>query len=140
LAQSYEPEEGKEQEASGKGQELLTYNDPLLSRQTYLQTILYPDALDACTRNGNKKVSVAIVDSAFDTSHEDFGSNIIAKKDIANKDDDVNPPFGKDTDMERAHGTYSAGIIGASSNNGLGVMSIGSDAVKISLYKAAKDG
>jgi hypothetical protein len=72
---------------------VLTYNDPLYSKQTYLQAIDYGQFIKQCNWNDiSKKINVAIIDSAFDIHHEDLGTNIAGMKDVADKDDDVTPP------------------------------------------------
>lgn len=62
----------------------------------------------------NKKfnnIKIGIVDSGFDTGHEDLNIKFATKsnKDVNNKDD---------------HGTHVAGIIGATANNGKGIAGI----------------
>jgi len=52
------------------------YNDPLQKKQSYLQTIKYDEAEKLCSRNSNKKITIAIVDSAFEIDHEDLKTNI----------------------------------------------------------------
>ena len=115
------------------------YNDPLVTKQTYLDTIWYPQALNSCNWDSNQIIKVAVVDSAFETDHEDLTSPIKATQDIANKDSNVDPPFGKTEDSERAHGTYSAWIIWAQTNNQKGVISIAWSSSELFLYKAAHD-
>lgn len=119
---------------------VVTYNDPLYSKQTYLQAIDYGQFIKQCNWNDiSKKINVAIIDSAFDIHHEDLGTNIAGMKDVADKDDDVTPPWNKTRNTDWKHGTFSAGIIGATSNNEKGVMSIAGDVVNMYLYKAASD-
>jgi hypothetical protein len=43
-----------------------------LEKQEYLQTIHYADAFQICEKTNQKKVKVAVIDSAFDMNHEDF--------------------------------------------------------------------
>lgn len=115
------------------------FSDPLYPKQTYLNTIGFQEAISSCTWNPSKTVSVAIIDSAFDLSHEDLKKNIVFQKDVANDDDDAGPPFGQVNNKDRAHGTYSAGIIGATTDNEKGLMSVPANSLKVSVYKATSD-
>jgi serine protease len=69
---------------------------------------------------GNTQIKVAIVDDAVLTTHPDLIPNLIAGYDVADND---NNPMPNTTDM--SHGTHVAGIVGAATNNGQGVASIG---------------
>jgi|GEM_PF-1058775 len=95
-----------------------------------------PEAWDIQT--GNQNVVVAVLDSGVDYNHEDLAANIwINSKEIPDNgvDDDGNgyiddrrgwncvrnnnDPFDDDY-----HGTHVAGIIGATGNNGIGVVGV----------------
>jgi hypothetical protein len=91
------------------------FNDPLEDKQSYLDTIQFARAEELCPSNNNKKkIRIAIIDSAFETNHEDLGENVAYTKDVAHGDTNIRPP----TDNEEwHHGTFSAGIIGATTNN-----------------------
>ncbi len=84
-------------------------------------------------QKGNPKIKIAVLDNGVDVSHPDLKSQIVAKIDLANGDDDPTPP--KKT-MDWSHGTHVSGLASATTNNGIGVASIGFNtsliAVKIS--------
>lgn len=69
---------------------------------------------------GNTQVKVAIVDDAVLTTHPDLVPNLLAGYDVADNDANAMP---NETGM--SHGTHVAGIVSASTNNGVGIASIG---------------
>lgn len=69
---------------------------------------------------GNASIKVAIVDDAVQTNHPDLMANMLPGRDVADGDNNPNPP-----DVNYYHGTHVAGIAGAVSDNGIGVASIG---------------
>lgn len=69
---------------------------------------------------GNSSVVVAVVDDAVQTTHPDLQNVCLPGRDVSDQDNDPNPP-----DNTFDHGTHVAGIIGAQTNNGTGVASIG---------------
>jgi subtilisin family serine protease len=69
---------------------------------------------------GNSAIKVAVVDDAVQTTHPDLTNVCLAGRDVASNDNDPNPP-----DATFDHGTHVAGIVGAQTNNGLGIASIG---------------
>ncbi|MDD3876925.1 MAG: PKD domain-containing protein [Bacteroidales bacterium] len=69
---------------------------------------------------GSTNVKVAVVDNAVQTNHPDLAANMLAGWDVADNDNDPNPPA---TTWD--HGTHVAGIASAATNNGVGVASIG---------------
>ncbi len=80
---------------------------------------------------------IAIVDNAVLVTHEDLAENYIIGRDVADNDDDPNPPtnhglFG--------HGTRVAGIACARTNNGIGVASIGWNNQLMAIKSAADIG
>ena len=106
-----------------------TPNDPFYSSQ---QNLEQPsdhdiDVTRAWAKNtGSSNVRVAVVDTGIDYHNPylgaGFGSTAIKVKggyDYANSDNDP-----MDDDINTSHGTVSAGIIGALSNNGFGVAGI----------------
>jgi len=130
----------------------LTPNDPSYNSSTQwgLFKINAANAWNVST--GSPSVVVAVVDDAVQTNHPDLSANIwinageianngidddgngyiddVQGYDVADNDNDPNPP---NTTFD--HGTHVAGIIGARSNNGVGVASIGYS-VKIMAVKS----
>lgn len=86
---------------------------------------------------GCNNVVIAIVDDAVRTTHEDLVNKIVGQKDVADNDNNANPP-GWATNSVFTHGTHVAGIAGAETNNGVGIASLG---FNTSLYaiKCTKD-
>lgn len=104
-------------------------NDPLLKKDNTDPLMLAKvyDAFDIF-RNGGAKI--AIIDNAFLTSHEDLTGGLIHQRDMADQDDNVNPPFIPNptpfrTHQAFSHGTHIAGIIGGRTDNGKGIASVG---------------
>ncbi|MFV1884604.1 MAG: S8 family serine peptidase, partial [Balneola sp.] len=107
-------------------------NDESLSEQWSLNIIGAFDAWDIET--GSESIDVAIVDDAFDIWHEDLSGKIEKVWDIANNDGDVSPDVIEDT-----HGTRVAGVSGATTDNGIGMASIGRN-IDLILVKHTTDG
>jgi subtilisin family serine protease len=91
-----------------------TPNDTLYSSEWHLGKIATPLAWDLT--QGNSSVIVAVVDTGVDGSHPDLVNKTIPGYNAYNNNSDTSDVYG--------HGTMIAGIIGAESNNGLGVSSI----------------
>lgn len=115
---------------------------------------------------GSTSVTVAIVDNAINIAHEDLTANVWTNPnetdgnifdddlngytndmhgwDVADNDNNPNPPSGITASSFFNHGTHCAGIASASTNNSKGVASIGYNvkiiAVKCSKNNAADDG
>lgn len=83
-----------------------------------LWIISAPQAWDIST--GNTEITVAVVDDAVLTTHPDLIPNLLPGYDVADGDNDPMPNVAA-----MSHGTHVAGIIGAATNNGQGVASIG---------------
>lgn len=97
---------------------LVTPNDPIYaSGQWDLQTVEAPAAWDLTT--GSASVLVAVIDTGVSASHPDLAGKVTAGYDFANNDSDPTDDFAPS-----GHGTKVAGIIGAASNNGVGVAGI----------------
>ena len=88
-------------------------NDPLYP-SWYLQKI---DAANAwLITTGNNNITIAILDSGIEATHEDLASRIVPGRNIYNNNNDTGDVFW--------HGTAVAGVAGAASNNGIGVASV----------------
>ena len=88
------------------------------NNQWHLWRINAQDAWDLT--NGDPQIVVAIVDDAVLVTHPDLAPNLVAGFDVADNDND---PMPNESGM--THGTHVAGIAGASTNNGVGIASIG---------------
>lgn len=105
-------------------------------------------AMDAWNLStGDTQIKIAIVDNAVSTVHEDLVSNIWVNSaeipgngldddlngyvddyqgfDVADSDENPNPPASAGASSPFTHGTHCAGIASASTNNGVGIASIG---------------
>lgn len=75
-----------------------------------LEAIYAPSAWD---NNGSlTKVKIGIIEFGFYTNHEDLNIAVADKKDNVGREDNIN------------HATHVAGIIGATTNNGIGVSGV----------------
>ncbi len=116
-----------------------TPNDPQWTNQWHVRTITADLAWD---RSFGSPVTVAIIDTGLETSHPDLAGNVWVNSDeIPNNgiDDDLNgrvddrngydfvllDPIPDDAD---GHGTACAGIVGAVTNNAVGVAGIAPNA------------
>ena len=72
---------------------------------------------------GNENIKIAVVDNAVGTSHLDL--SIFKQRDVADNDDDANPPLTYSQNSSWSHGTHCAGLATASINNALGIASLG---------------
>ncbi len=101
------------------------------SGQYNLHRINAPMAWDIS--KGSTAVKVAIVDNAIDINHPDLAGNVSSSRDVADNDNNPVPPSNL-----LDHGTHVAGIVGAVTNNGVGISSIGYNC-KIIAVKATPD-
>ncbi|HEX8235861.1 MAG TPA: S8 family serine peptidase [Abditibacteriaceae bacterium] len=111
-------------------------NDPRLGQQYALNKIKAPTAWDSTT--GDSGVVVAVIDTGVDYTHPDLSANMWRNPgEIAgnSKDDDnngyIDDVYGIDAENgdtdpldDDDHGTHCAGVIGAASNNGVGISGI----------------
>ena len=72
---------------------------------------------------GSTNVKIAVVDNAIYTSHEDL--DVYLQRDVADNDNDATPPSNT---YAWSHGTHCSGLATASTNNGVGIASLGADA------------
>jgi len=84
---------------------------------------------------GNTEIVVAVLDNAIDVNHPDLQNKIVSQIDLGNGDSDPSPP---EATYIWSHGTHGAGLIGAETDNGIGVASIGYD-VSIMAVKLGDD-
>lgn len=104
-------------------------NDPWYASQSGPQMVDAPDAWEIT--KGNSDVTIAICDSGIKYDHEDLAANMDDSvynhgHDFINDDPDPYPrTFTNDGDKEiEDHGTRTAGIVGAVTNNDVGVAGI----------------
>jgi hypothetical protein len=88
-------------------------NDPLFPRQAALANIHAPEAWEISTGGD---VSIAILDTGVSPTHLDLKNKLMPGYDFLNRDNDPRDDDG--------HGTYTAGVAGASSDNNLGVAGV----------------
>lgn len=96
--------------------------------QWNLHKIDAQNAWDVTT--GSTSIVVAIVDNAIQTTHIDLAANMVAGRDVADNDNDPNPP-----NINFSHGTHVAGIVAATTDNGTGKAAIGFN-IKVMPVKA----
>ncbi|QHQ28189.1 serine protease [Xanthomonas albilineans] len=102
----------------------LHYNDPYVDMQ---RGFVATNAAAAQVWSQGQDVEVAIVDTGADTAHPDLRGRLRIVRDLVAAD-----PTAFDRDP---HGTEVAGIIGAGSNNHLGIVGIAPKAM-LDVYKA----
>ncbi|MBI5701244.1 S8 family serine peptidase [Candidatus Saganbacteria bacterium] len=107
----------------------LTPNDQYFSLQYGLAKISCEAGWDATT--GTSEVIVGIVDTGVNYNHADLAGKIILGYDYSNSDSDPMDDNG--------HGTHLAGIIGASTNNSVGIAGVNWN-VKILAVKSLDSG
>ena len=73
---------------------------------------------------GLSSIVVAVTDDAIVTSHPELVNKLVPGRDVAEGTNDPNPVAGGATG---AHGTHVSGIVGAETNNSIGIASIGFD-------------
>jgi subtilisin family serine protease len=97
-------------------------NDPLFAKQWGLTQIHAPEAWARGVKGAG--VTIAIVDTGADLNHPDLQSKLVTGTDIVAGKRDC-PPGPQD---ENGHGTHTAGIAAAATNNGIGVAGTAPDA------------
>ncbi|NBI27920.1 peptidase S8 [Chengkuizengella sp. YPA3-1-1] len=94
---------------------IFTPNDPLYHSDQY-----GPQIMDAETawgiEQGNSSVVVAVIDTGVQGDHEDLQGKVIPGYDFIDNDNDPSDEHG--------HGTHVAGVVGAITNNGIGVAGV----------------
>lgn len=105
-------------------------NDPGYTSQYHLGKLKAPEAWDIT--KGNVSITVAIVDDAVEINHPDLAANVVPGWDVVDNDNNPTPPS-----LSYDHGTHVAGIVGAVSDNGIGIASIGLNKAKIMGIRAS---
>ncbi len=103
-------------EVDGIVQATFTPNDPEFSLHQYAPQIIQADKAWDITR-GSPEVLVAVVDTGVDYTHPELDGKVVLGYDFVNDDSDPMDDNG--------HGTHVAGIIAATTNNGVGIASVG---------------
>ena len=127
---------------------LIDPNDPRFQEQTYMHHLNLPEAWDEIKgSDGMPPIVVAIVDAGGEWRHEDLRANVWTNPgeipDNGLDDDDngyiddlhgINPGNGDDTNNdptaavagldESDHGTAVAGVVGAVTDNGIGIAGV----------------
>ncbi len=93
--------------------ELPVPNDPYLDRQWALNQIRMPQLWQITT--GSPEILVAVLDTGIDQSHADLEGKVLAEANFTGS------PTPGDI---HGHGTHVAGIIAASSDNGIGIAGV----------------
>lgn len=93
--------------------QMRTPDDPVLTQQWALRDIHAYEAWDITTGGD---ITIAILDTGVSPSHPDLSKKLLRGHDFFNGDDDPSDDEG--------HGTYTAGVAAASSNNGVGIAGI----------------
>jgi thermitase len=96
-------------------------NDPYFGRQWGMQSAFTQATLAWERLNGvnQGQVAVAIIDTGIDPTHEEFTGRLLPGRNVGSN------RFGRDKlDDIVGHGTVTAGIIGASANNGKGIAGV----------------
>ena len=100
--------------AAAAGSATFAPNDPLAVRQWYLNAIHAFDFWPEDPVDDLAPVRVAIIDSGIDLDHPEFAGRILNEQSFV----------GGDVTDRQGHGTFVAGIIAATPNNGAGIAGI----------------
>ncbi len=88
---------------------------------------------------GDTNIMVAVIDNAIFVNHPDLVGKVKVAIDLADGDNDPTPPtFATAQSPVWSHGTHTSGLVGATSDNGVGNPSIGYD-ISLMAIKAGKD-
>ncbi len=106
-------------------------NDPLFDTYQWdMKKINMEQAWDVA--KGSTNIIIAIVDTGIDYHQIDLPTDIIKGMDYVNRDDDPMDDSG--------HGTHVAGVIGAITNNNIGISSVNQHAKLMAVKTMATDG
>jgi thermitase len=103
-------------EPNTTGKYLFAVNDPLVNQQYHIGITKCPEAWNLT--KGSATVSIAIIDSGFDLTHEDMQGKFTAGWDF--EDNDADPTFENED-----HGVHCAGDAASATNNSKGVAAPG---------------
>ncbi len=92
-------------------------NDPMRPQQWALNAVPF-EAAWPVTRGAG--VTVAVIDTGVEGSHQDLVGSVVAGEDLADDQASVDPASTGMVDPD-GHGTHVAGVIAAHANNGIGV-------------------
>jgi subtilisin family serine protease/PKD repeat protein len=108
----------------------------------YLDVINAEDAWDIST--GDANINVAVVDNAIWADHPDLTNKVVAQYNaVTDTEGNSSPPTSvpqddSETAYEWSHGTHCAGLVGAETDNNLGIASIGYN-VSLMTARGAED-
>jgi subtilisin family serine protease len=98
-------------------------NDPLFDEQWNLRAVHAPEAWELTT--GSPDVVVAVLDTGIISGHPDLNGRLVPgypeSADDGDNRRDADPTDTGGIESSRLHGTHVAGIIGAATNNRLGI-------------------
>jgi YVTN family beta-propeller protein len=89
-------------------------NDPLFSSQWALERIGARKAWE--TTRSSDQVTVAVIDTGIDWRHPDLAGKLVPGRNVITRDGN--------TEDDHGHGTAVAGVIGAATNNGVGMAGV----------------
>ncbi|EER00853.1 thermitase, putative [Perkinsus marinus ATCC 50983] len=101
------------------GREYTDPNDPrFIDQSPYFTAISIPAAWKRLAESGRRReaVTIALIDQGLDSKHEDLQGNAITGYNVVNDNTDTAP--------RTPHGTQIAGILGAVTNNKIGIAGI----------------
>ncbi len=101
-----------------------TYDDPYFALQRGIARIRVPEAQQVARGRG---ITIALIDTGVDRTHPDLAARIVETQNFVDSDAAA---FQHDR-----HGTAIAGIIAATSNNGIGIVGVAPEA-RLLAYKA----
>jgi len=94
-------------------------DDPRYPGQWYLKRLSIEKAWALSTGDANTKV--VVIDDGCDMDHPDLRDKFVGGRDVIDEDDD--PSYAPDL-PNNAHGTQCAGLVGASTDNGVGMAGV----------------
>jgi len=117
-----------------------TPNDELYSQQWNLTKVSAPSAWDISKSSATTKI--AVIDTGFATSHQDLVNKLDLSSgyDFANNDSDVSAGSTNINGSYVYHGTATASLAAADTNNSIGIASLGWDSKIIPIQSLNDDG